>query len=280
MNRAVRAGLFNRTICPFGIVVSIKADDPRLFAALESQLPAFPDAPPDARPALAYRVVRSGGGTAVVRDRRTVALAEDGPSAASPLVTDLQRMVARRVRGLTFVHAGVVAIDGRAVVLPGTSYAGKSTLVAALVAAGASYGSDEFAVIGSDGLVHPYARPIALRHPNVAHVPPHAAGALMSGPAPTGLILFTAFDPAQPVAFASVSRGETVLRLLQHCLAVRGRPADTMAALHALARTATAATTARGEADPFARELIERCRRSATDTTHGTPALKSGEISD
>ena len=46
--------------------------------------------------------------------------------------------------------------------LPGHSFSGKSTLVAALVRAGAVYYSDEFAVLDPDGFVHPYAKALSL----------------------------------------------------------------------------------------------------------------------
>ena len=62
-----------------------------------------------------------------------------------------------------FVHSGVVAFGEKAVLLPGTSRCGKSTLVTTLVAAGATYYSDEFAVIDSEGLVYPYLRQPSLR---------------------------------------------------------------------------------------------------------------------
>ena len=62
-----------------------------------------------------------------------------------------------------FVHAGVVAHRGGALVLPGRSLAGKTTLVAALVAQGAAYLSDEFAVLDAEGAVHPYPKPLSLR---------------------------------------------------------------------------------------------------------------------
>jgi hypothetical protein len=56
-----------------------------------------------------------------------------------------------------FVQAGVVGVGERAMVLPGKSFAGKTTLVAALVRAGAEYWSDEYAVLDANGDVHPYA---------------------------------------------------------------------------------------------------------------------------
>ena len=62
-----------------------------------------------------------------------------------------------------FVHAGVVGHLGRALVIPGVSFAGKTTLVRELVRAGAIYYSDEFAVIDVEGRIHPYAKPLSIR---------------------------------------------------------------------------------------------------------------------
>ena len=61
------------------------------------------------------------------------------------------------------VHAGVVARDGRAAAFPAASGAGKSTLVAACLAAGLDYVSDEaLCVSWEDGTVRGYPRPLAL----------------------------------------------------------------------------------------------------------------------
>ena len=52
---------------------------------------------------------------------------------------------------------------GEVVVLLGRNGAGKSTLVAALVAAGARYYSDEFAPLDATGRVHPYRCDLNIR---------------------------------------------------------------------------------------------------------------------
>jgi hypothetical protein len=52
---------------------------------------------------------------------------------------------------------------GRAVILPGRSMSGKTSLVAALVKAGATYFSDEYAVLDKLGMVHPYIKTLSLR---------------------------------------------------------------------------------------------------------------------
>jgi len=62
-----------------------------------------------------------------------------------------------------FVHAGVVGWNGRAIVIPGQSKIGKTTLVEEFLRIGATYYSDEFAVFDRRGYVHPFARPLRVR---------------------------------------------------------------------------------------------------------------------
>ena len=50
--------------------------------------------------------------------------------------SDLHLRIAERARGRVFVHAGVVGWRDRAIVIPGRTFSGKTTLVAALVRAG------------------------------------------------------------------------------------------------------------------------------------------------
>lgn len=61
------------------------------------------------------------------------------------------------------IHAGVVALDGRAVLIPGAPDAGKSTLTAALVRAGFDYLSDEAARVDlRTGRILPFPRTLTL----------------------------------------------------------------------------------------------------------------------
>src|ERR1043165_8450329 len=80
--------------------------------------------------------------------------------------THLQLLVADNARRRVFVHAGVVGWKNQAVLIPGMSFSGKTTLVSKLVQAGATYYSDEYAVLDENGLVHPYPRPLGVRRPN------------------------------------------------------------------------------------------------------------------
>lgn len=73
---------------------------------------------------------------------------------------------------LLFVHAGVAALDGVAVVLPAPPDHGKSTTVAALVRSGFDFLSDEAAALDpADGRVHPFPRPLMLSRTSLDALP-------------------------------------------------------------------------------------------------------------
>src|SRR4029077_21066652 len=64
----------------------------------------------------------------------------------------LRITIAEYAVGRAFLHAGLVGWKGNAIVIPGDSYSGKSTLVAELIRAGPEYYSDEYAVLDEQGL--------------------------------------------------------------------------------------------------------------------------------
>lgn len=131
-----------------------------------------------------------------------------------------------------FVHAGVVSLGGRGVMLPGPAEHGKSTTVAALVRSGFDFLSDEAAAIDpEDGRVHPFPRPVSLSsaslqaldhggvgvHPNGGrdvHLSPDdlRVGSL-GRPCDISFIVAPAFGADVTTAIEPVSRSET-LRLL------------------------------------------------------------------
>jgi hypothetical protein len=79
----------------------------------------------------------------------------------------IYKLFAKRMAGLQhrlLFHAGVVAKNGQALLLPAPSGSGQSTLAAALSASGWTYLSDELAVVDPATLcVEPFALPIGLK---------------------------------------------------------------------------------------------------------------------
>ena len=75
---------------------------------------------------------------------------------------ELNRIVLER-RPIT-IHAAAVGVNGRAVVLCGSSMSGKTTLAGWLVAHGGEYVADEIVALDDRTRVLPYGRPLGVRH--------------------------------------------------------------------------------------------------------------------
>jgi hypothetical protein len=196
----------------------------------------------------------------VVADDQIVADSELMTTALSELNGHLTIYVAEHAPDFVFVHAGVVACNGRALLLPGVSHAGKSTLVAELVRAGATYYSDEFALLDSQGNVHAFPRDLRMRRPGLREqtsVPlSQFRGRAGVEPLTAGMVVFAEYvedahwDP-QPL-----SLGTAVLETLLHTVPVQRTPARAMAAVSAMMQHATAWKSLRGEAAATAQSLL------------------------
>ena len=103
-------------------------------------------------------------GFTVVINQKLAASAITLHDAALAAVKAIDDAVVHRLKMVRAVHAGAVLIDGRALLLPGSSHAGKSSLVAELLRRGASHFSDEYALIDDRGCTHSYPRPLLLRN--------------------------------------------------------------------------------------------------------------------
>ena len=168
--------------------------------------------------------------------------------------------VAEHAPEYVFLHAGVVAWEDRALLLPGASHAGKSTLVAELVRAGATYYSDEFALLDSEGSVHPFTRAIRLRRPGETDQVPLPSwqldGRAGTVPLPVSMVVFAQFAKHARWAPEPVTPGLAMLELLLHSTPVQRTPDRTLATLSAMVRHAKVWRSPRGEAAVSAPSLL------------------------
>jgi hypothetical protein len=234
-----------------GVSLGLRTDRPE---ALERLVRLLPPGWKTARSPRVERVysLRAGDGPGpgirrfamVYRDATRIARSLDQASVLSALESDVQLYVAERARRRIFVHAGVVEWQGRVVVIPGHSMSGKSTLVAALVRAGATYYSDEYAVLDEAGRVHAYPRALSLRAPQPpgGALPPEAFDGRRD-PLPVGLVLLTHYRAGARWRPRRLTPGRAGIELLAHTVAARYRPAR---ALSVLARTVAGAEVLKG----------------------------------
>ena len=182
--------------------------------------PSFPRmVGPARRPDVLIRVDRVADQFQLSTDGAPVASACEVISLVPDLIRVLDEAVIQRLTTLRAVHAGVVLWGERALLLPGATHAGKSSLVAELLRRGATYFSDEYALIDSEGRVHPYPRPLLLRngHPEQVPVLPGECNASVGEvPAPVAWILSLPYQPACTWSVATVSQSEGLLTLLRN----------------------------------------------------------------
>src|SRR4051794_12084492 len=174
----------------------------------------------------------------------------------------LRRFVGYHARNLVFIHAGAVTHNGRAILIPGHSFSGKSTLVTALVRAGALYYSDEYAVFDKAGRLLPFREPRALGSPSGAPSATLTAQDLdrTSGDevAPVGLVAVTTYRPGASWNPRPMSPAQGVLALLEHAVPIRERPELTLSVLRRALEHAEVLEGERGESEETARSLLER----------------------
>ena len=164
--------------------------------------------------------------------------------------SDAKMWVTARSPDAVFVHAGVVAWQGRALLLPGASLVGKTTLVAALVQAGAIYYSDDFAVLDGEGRVWPCPLRLALRTSDgkrVRRAVEELGGHAGSGPIQVGWVIDTVFEPGAALQPGPISPGQTVLSLLANAPSARTRPDRVLPVVARVAREARGLRGERGD---------------------------------
>lgn len=141
------------------------------------------------------------------------------------------------------LHAAVLAKGGRALVMPAPSGSGKSTLCAALLLRGWQLLSDELALIDpATGQIVPMPRPVSLKNASidviqrfggpqlrfgsvvhdtvkgrVGHFAAPLAALQRSGTSvPPAWVVFPRYVAGAPARFAPLTRGRTLLRLIEN----------------------------------------------------------------
>ena len=180
--------------------------------------------------------------------------------------SDLRLFVAEVARHRVFVHAGVVGWKGKAIVIPGRSYSGKSTMVSELVRAGATYYSDEYAVFDARGRVHPFPKPLEIRdsgkYKQTKFAVEDFGGRTGSKPIPVGLVMATEFRAGANWRPRELSPGNAVLALLSSTVSARRQPERSLATLQRVVAEARTLKGVRGEASELALSVLAKVEKN------------------
>jgi hypothetical protein len=202
---------------------------------------------------------KNGNGSAVAGLDRPAALIQLSELVASRLAGDV-------MDGVAF-HAGAVARQGRAILLPGLSGAGKSSLVAWLVDRGFDYCTDELTVLTTQGGLSFLSRALMLKDnadaalaalPNLRDMQSAGIGGYLAlRPAGTthntstecGLIIFPAFRPGAELAIEPVTPARACTELMASNVNAANLADGGLSALTALARRVPAVKLVYGAFD-------------------------------
>lgn len=180
--------------------------------------------------------------------------------AAELIANDVHRWVAEHHAELLLVHAGAVEWRGAGIVMPGRSRAGKSSLTAALIEAGAAYLSDEFAPLDREGNIHPYPRHLSFRDGDGrSRLLPAAnfSARVATEPVPIRYVVDAPYVPGTSFKPKKVSGTGPLMALADNALTARSRPNHTLAILSRLTQHVIVLRSNRGDAALAARTILD-----------------------
>lgn len=257
----------------YGLCLAVSTSEPELLERVRRFLPPNSQPCPPEAVQTRFSITDNGVGTySIGRDGQplngTRNLELD--LALEILDSQLRIYLGRKAPDLIFVHAGAVAHRGLAIVLPGQSFAGKTSLVVALVRAGAVYYSDEFAVIDRDGLLIPYAKALSVRINGQFGQTDHAiesyGGVAGTERVPVAMIVMTSYRAGAEWSPKRLSPGAGALALLANAVPARERSAEVMETVSCAAEGSVVIESERDEADAVAALLLGELERHTGHT--------------
>jgi hypothetical protein len=262
----------------FGVKVGVRVTDRSVLPALPDLFPPGWELSQDPWVTAMYSLIVGGEGSRPGTRRLHVlyssvgrlARTHDLDEALAVLKKDMMMTVGAVAKRQLLIHAGVVGIRGRALVIPGFSHSGKSSLVAALIAQGAVCLSDEYAMIDRQGRVRALRRPLNIRDESGMHATPREpeelGGLWADRPLPMGMVLLTTYKPGATFRPKTLTPARGILEVFAHTLTAVWWPRRALSWLVQLLQGVPILKGARGEARDAARDLMEaRDERQATE---------------
>lgn len=256
-------------VCAFGCCIQVAAACAEAYAVLERYI--FPSLPrmtgADNDPDILARVDCNADQFHLSVNDVFIASSSRPQDLVPDLIRVLDDAVVERLTTFRALHSGVVQWNGRALLLPGVSHAGKSSLVAELLRKGTTYFSDEYALIDAEGRVHPYPRSLLVRNGSPEQHPMLAGecnAPVGNAPARIGWIMALQYMPAGSFSVAPVTQSEAVLTLLRNTPHTLSESPGLVDMFQQAVTEAACYTGCRGEAAQAADEIIRLIEGQAT----------------
>lgn len=252
-------------ISSYGVRIGISVHGPVILSALRSRFPPGWKSLSSVHADRWYSLVDASGtgqNSTLFSDEDQLFQVPETNDVLEAFESNLQLYVAEFAKDRVFIHAGVVGWKGKAILIPGRSFSGKTTLVAELLRAGASYYSDEYAVLDLDGNVHPFPKPLAIREQGTARQTKYRAAALGARrgfkPLPVGVIVISQYKAGARWQPHRLSQGLGAMALLDNTVSARRQPEIVMSTLQKAVAHAMILKGVRGEAGKAAKSILNK----------------------
>lgn len=252
----------------FGVKIKISTTDPFLLTEIEKRIEEFMPsgfykkiAPDKTTHSFSVRKNKTGK-YLLYKGRYKITEGGDKEIFLKYFDFQIRVTIAEHAAERVFLHAGVVAWNNKAIIMPASSFRGKTTLVKTLTKLGAKYYSDEYAILDEEGFVYPFPKTLSLRgltNDKYAQVeiPVESLGGVKGDePLPVGMILLTEFEPGAEWNPQIMSEGSGIMEMLSHTISIRYNPEFALKVLNKTANRAIIVRTKRGEAEEFALKAL------------------------
>ncbi len=209
-----------------------------------------------------YYAWNKSGRDSLYKDGETIAIRQLRESVLAQMDSYIRLTVAEFAVNKVFIHAGVVSWKGKAIIMPGKSFQGKSTLTAALVRRGAQYYSDEYAILDKNGLVSPFPKMISIRgeiddYQQIDYPVEAFGGTAGIESVPVGMILSTEYKPNGKWKPRILTRGKGAIELIKNALSIRYDPTFNLLVINRVTKNSVVVKSPRGEATDVADMILE-----------------------
>lgn len=165
--------------------------------------------------------------------------------------SSLSLFAAEHLQDLVALHAALIVTESGAIVFPGRTHSGKSTLAAAAQLRGLRVLSDEYTLVDTaTGFVQGWPRPLRIRTPRGIEricLDDHEQSLAFESH-PVLLVADLRFQP-QPEHIVEISRADMAMHLLENTVCAKFRPEDSFRAALAVTKDSVCLGGRRAEAE-------------------------------
>ncbi|MDX8388076.1 MAG: hypothetical protein R8M46_06035 [Ghiorsea sp.] len=145
-----------------GVVVAVESDDTACNISLQAIISLYHEVIDDTAPDILFSIREDVNKVQLLLNQHQLLWqASDYRDIAPALEIHIYRQVLQRTYpDFMSIHASTVNSLGKTCMFAGVSGAGKSSLCTAALLAGARYFTDEFSLLGENGFIYPFPRPV------------------------------------------------------------------------------------------------------------------------